>query len=233
LGDNSLQPDPGLVLARLARVFGFPRHGNPKDAFFCAVYVLLSAQTTLEQAAVALKALRRKWPSPLRLSRARASAVLKVIRSCGFGSTRTEKILALARAVATHPVGLRALNRYSNDDLEAALVALPGIGFKSARVIASMSSYERDRFGIDTHIWRIAQRLGWIPHRRTDRKPTELQASSLEMRIPVADRRQLHACLVALGRTWCRPLRPRCSTCVLNDLCANAISLAAQKPEHA
>jgi endonuclease-3 len=82
-----------------------------------------------------------------------------------------------------------------------------------------MSSFERDRFAIDTHIWRIAQRLGWIPRRRTDRKPTEGQADSLEERIPVRSRRHLHAVLVALGRDCCQPKTPQCRRCVLADVC--------------
>ena len=210
------------MLSRLAAAYGFPRHGNPKDPFFCAVYVLLSAQTTLEQAAAALRELRRRWPTAAALSRARRMGVRRVIHSCGFGETRTEKILALAKAVAARPASLRSLRHLSDDALEAELVALPGIGFKSARVVAAMSMFSRDRFAIDTHTWRIAERLGWIPPPRTDRKPTEHQANELEARIPVDARRQLHACLVAHGRNLCLPLRPRCSACMLRDSCRHA-----------
>ncbi len=215
------------MLARLAQEFGFPRHGNPKDVFYCAVYVLLSAQTTLEQATAALKLLRRRWPTATALSRARSDAILRSVRSCGFGATRTAKIRALARTVAGRATSLRALKKLEDAALEAELVALPGIGFKSARVVAAMSSFERDRFAIDTHVWRIAQRLGWIPRRRTNRKPTERQANALEAMIPLGARRQLHACIVALGRTYCRPLRPRCGECPLRGVCLHAANLPA------
>jgi endonuclease III len=229
---RSFTPEPDLVLRRLAAEYGFPRHGNPKDAFYCAVYVLLSAQTTLEQASLALKLLRRRWPTPKALSRARPEAIRRAVHSCGFGDTRTTKIRALARAVARRERSLRVLRNLPDQELEAELVALPGIGFKSARVVAAMSSFERDRFAIDTHVWRIAQRLGWIPKRRTDRKPTERQADELEAQIPAGSRRQLHACLVALGRKHCRPLQPRCSACVLNNICAHAAKREDARRRH-
>jgi len=226
----AVSPDPEIVLARLVSEYGSPRHGNPRDIFFCAVYVLLSAQTTLEQAATALKAVRRRWPTASKLAHARPRSLRKAINSCGFGTTRTDKLLALALAVESRSTSLRSLRGMSDNELEAELTALPGIGFKSARVIAAMSSYERDRFAIDTHIWRIAQRLGWIPRRRTDRKPTKRQADDLEARIPVGIRRQLHACLVALGRSYCRPIGPQCETCILVDLCHHAHDVNAGEP---
>lgn len=214
--------DPDLVLERLADAYGFPRHGNPRDIFFCSVYLVLSAQTTLEQASGALRDLRRRWPDASALSRARRASVHRVIARCGFGATRTERILALARAVAHRKRALRVLRRLDDANVEAELVSLPGVGFKSARVTAAMSSLERDRFAVDTHIWRIAQRLGWIPRPRSTRHPTIRQADALEAAIPHPARRQLHACLVALGRTSCRPKGPDCATCVLNDICPTA-----------
>lgn len=228
MASEKLIPDPELVLDRLAREFGFPRHGNPKDVFYCAVYVLLSAQTTLEQATAALRTLRRRWPTPGALSLARPAAIRRAVHSCGFGTTRTRQIRALARAVAARQSSLRSLRHLSDTELEAELVALPGIAFKTARVVAAMSSFERDRFAIDTHIWRIAQRLGWIPVRRTNRKPTERQADALEAVIPAGLRRQLHACLVAHGRTYCKPLRPVCESCPLADMCVYGLSSAVR-----
>src|SRR5262245_49157608 len=134
----AVSPDPETVLARLATKYGSPRHGNPRDIFLCAVYVLLSAQTTLEQAATALKAVRRRWPTASKLAHAPPRSLRKAINSCGFGTTRSEQLLALARAVESRSTSLRSLRGLSDNELEAELTALPGIGFKSARVIAAM-----------------------------------------------------------------------------------------------
>lgn len=214
-----LDPHPDIVLERLALRYGFPRHGNPRDPFFCSVYVLLSAQTTLEQATAAIREVRKRWPTATALSAASASELRGVINSCGFGSQRTPKILALAAAVSARTERLSSLRHLSDFELEAELTALPGIGFKTARVVAAMSSFDRDRFAIDTHTWRIANRLGWTSRVRLDRKPTLRQADSLERRIPIASRRQLHSCLVALGRDCCRPKATACGRCVLADIC--------------
>jgi endonuclease-3 len=210
-------------MERLSRRYGTPRHGNPRDPFFCAIYVMLSAQTTLEQASRALRAIRRRWPTPLALSNAKADELHDAIKSCGFGAQRTPKILALAAAISRCRQPLVALKRLSDDELEAELVALPGIAFKTARVVAAMSSYNRDRFAIDTHTWRIAYRLGWIRRIRLDRKPTLQQANSLEGRIPVGMRRELHACLVALGRDCCGPRTTDCERCALSDACKQGL----------
>ena len=214
---RSLEPDPHVVQARLAERYGSPQHGNPKDVFFCAVYVLLSAQTTLEQASKALANLQRRWPTPEALSYASSRDIRRAINSCGFGAQRTPKIRALARSVARRP--LNDLDKLSDVELEARLTALPGIGFKTARVVAAMSSLRRDRFAIDIHTWRIAQRLGWISRVRLDRKPTLRQADALEHRIPVEIRRALHANFVALGRDSCGPKVTKCDACVLASLC--------------
>lgn len=210
-------------MERLSLRYGTPRHGNPRDPFFCAIYVMLSAQTTLEQASRALRAIRRRWPTPLALSNAKADELHGVIKSCGFGAQRTPKILALAAAVSRRQHPLATLKCLSDDELEAELVSLPGIAFKSARVVAAMSSYNRDRFAIDTHTWRIAYRLGWIRRIRLDRKPTLKQANSLEGCIPVGMRRELHACLVALGRDCCGPKTTDCERCALSDVCKQGL----------
>ena len=214
---QALDPDPHAVQARLAEHYGSPQHGNPQDVFFCAIYVLLSAQTTLEQASAALANLVQRWPTPEALSRASSRDVRRAINSCGFGAQRTPKIRALARAVACRPFD--DLEQLADHELESRLTALPGIGFKTARVVAAMSSLRRDRFAIDIHTWRIAKRLGWISRVRLDRKPTLQQADALEQRIPVDIRRTLHANLVALGRDACGPKDTNCGACVLSSLC--------------
>lgn len=224
----NLRPAPPLVLERLAQRYGFPQHGNPRDVFFCAVYVLLSAQTTLEQAQTALRELRRRWPSATALANARPAAIRGVVNSCGFGTQRSSRIHALARAVAARPLNLRTLRALNDDDLERYLTALPGIGFKTARVVAAMSSLQRTRFAIDIHTWRIASRLGWVHGVRLDRKPTLAQADGLEKRIEPGVRRQLHACLVALGRDCCKPQSAECGACVISDLCK--LGARAQPP---
>lgn len=183
------------------------------------MYVLLSAQTTLEQAQTALRELRRRWPTAAELGNARPAAIRQVINACGFGAQRTSRIRALARAVAASPLNLKTLNALRDDDLERHLTVLPGVGFKTARVVAAMSSLQRNRFAIDIHTWRIASRLGWVKGVRLDRKPTIEQADTLEQRIEPAIRRQLHACLVALGRDCCKPQDVDCNACVIADLC--------------
>jgi endonuclease-3 len=74
----------------------------------------------------------------------------------------------------------------------------------------------RAAFPVDTHVHRVAIRLGWIPANTTADKAHRLLAP----RVPPGIRYDLHIAMITHGRTFCRAQRPRCDVCVLRDLCA-------------
>jgi len=119
------------------------------------------------------------------------------------------------RAVAL--AGMLALVSGALDDaaVEAYLESLPGVGPKTAACVL-LFAMGRAAFPIDTHVHRIATRLGWIPANTTAEKAHRLLAP----RVPPDIRYDLHVAMVAHGRTFCRAQRPRCDVCVLRDLCA-------------
>lgn len=223
MANMPLEPAPELVEELLAREYGFPRHGNPRDPFYCAVYVLLSAQTTLEQASKALQRLRRIWRTPTQLAGASRIDIRAVVNPCGFGRTRTQKILAFAQAVTEgRRKSLRYLHKMTDEEVEQTLVSLPGIGVKTARVVAAMSSLQRDRFASDTHTWRVGSLLGWVPPLKPGYKPTKTQYNWFEASVPVPIRRRLHSQLVSHGREICTPRQAKCFSCCLNRICPSS-----------
>jgi endonuclease-3 len=95
------------------------------------------------------------------------------------------------------------------------LTSLPGISRKSALCIM-MYSLGRAVFPVDTHVWRVARRLGWTAPRP---KPTDRHERDLEAAVPRELRYSLHVNMVAHGCLVCLPYDPRCDRCVLADLC--------------
>jgi endonuclease-3 len=77
-------------------------------------------------------------------------------------------------------------------------------------------SMGRAAFPIDTHVHRVAARLGWIPPNTTADKAHPLLAP----RVPPGIRYDLHLAMITHGRTTCRAQRPQCGACILRDLCA-------------
>src|SRR5262249_16783656 len=98
------------------------------------------------------------------------------------------------------------------------LLTLPGMGPKTARCVL-MYSLGRDVFPVDTHVWRIAKRLGWASG---GNRPTARQMHELERAIPPPLRYSLHITMVAHGRAICRAV-PACDICPLRRLCPKLI----------
>jgi endonuclease III len=91
------------------------------------------------------------------------------------------------------------------------------VGRKTAACVLTFAM-GRAAFPVDTHVHRVAQRLGWFPANATADKAHEL----LEPRVPAGIRYDLHLALITHGRAVCRAQRPRCEDCVLLGLCPTA-----------
>lgn len=110
---------------------------------------------------------------------------------------------------------LSGLKVLSDNDMEAYLCSLPGIGKKSARCIM-MYSFDREVFPLDSHCFRIVKRLGWIGK---DKTHTDKIGDDIQDLIPKSIRYSLHVNMVAHGRTICHPVYPRCIKCPILKLC--------------
>ncbi len=98
------------------------------------------------------------------------------------------------------------------------LVSLPGVGPKTARCVL-MYSLGRYVLPVDTHVWRVSERLGWVAG---GKHPDERRSAELEGKIDPSLRYSLHVTMVAHGRKTCG-VHPRCERCVLEPLCAKRI----------
>ena len=171
-----------------------------------AVAVVLSAQTTDRQVNSVTGELFRKYPGFEQLARAKKSDVQKIIHSVGFFRNKSNNIVEMAKTVFARHAGRLPGTR---DEL----TALPGIGRKSANVILSMG-FGVPAFAVDTHIIRIANRLGYA--RVRDPRAVEDALTAL---IPENKWILSHLLLIRHGRATCRARNPLCGSCPVNECC--------------
>jgi endonuclease-3 len=126
---------------------------------------------------------------------------------------RIKKILADIEA-REGSLNLERLHDLTDEEVEEYLVELPGVGPKTAACVL-VFSMGRAAFPIDTHVHRIAQRLGWIDPKMT----AEAAHRTLAPAIPPQLRYDLHVAFIDHGRRVCKPRFPRCTECVLLDVC--------------
>ncbi len=149
-------------------------------------------------------------------NRDRAYADERAIRSGGLAPTKAPRIRAVLRALRDRGIALdeRALRGIRHDRLFALLVGLPGVGPKTAACVL-LFSLDRPYFPVDTHVHRVAIRLGLVPPNATAARTQELLQAALDP----AEMYEVHMNLIRHGRHVCVALRPICSQCVLNDMC--------------
>jgi endonuclease-3 len=204
------------IARRLRRAYGLPpppRRLPPLDEL---VLTILSQNTNDTNRDRAYADLRAKLPAWEDVAAAPLPVIERAIRSGGLAPTKAPRIRAVLRALRDQGIALddRALRRIRHDRLFDLLVALPGVGPKTAACVL-LFSLDRPYFPVDTHVHRVAVRLGLVAPRST---AVQTQAQ-LQAALAPADMYEVHMNLIRHGRHVCVALRPICSQCVLNDLC--------------
>ncbi|TAL36792.1 MAG: endonuclease III [Spirochaetes bacterium] len=195
------------IFSLLKKRYGVPspslRYGG---LYELAVSVVLSAQTTDAQVNAATPALFSRYPDFRSLADARVPDVERIIRSTGFYHNKARHIVLMAKAVRDDHGGALPSTREG-------LMSLPGIGRKSANVILSMGM-GIPALAVDTHVMRVANRVGYIESDDPNRVEEALTAF-----IPRAEWTAAHLILITHGRTLCVARGPRCPECPVNALC--------------
>jgi endonuclease-3 len=184
----------------------------------------LSQHTSDVNSERAFASLRRRFPSWDEVADAPIDEVAGAIRRGGIANIKARRIQQILAAIAEREgrIDLGRLEEMTDAEVDAYLQSLPGVGPKTAACVL-LFSMRRPAFPIDTHVHRVARRLGLIA-------PTlglERAHQVLGSRVPAELRYEFHVQLVNHGRRICRPRRPRCSRCVLFDLCDAGARLMA------
>jgi endonuclease III len=181
------------------------------------VATVLSQHTSDTNSERAFARLKDRFPTWEQVAEAPAGEVADAIRCGGIADQKARRIQAILAAISEREgrIDLRRLHDLDDAAAEAYLESLPGVGPKTAACVLAFAM-GREAFPVDTHVHRVATRLGWIPAKTTADRAYRLLAP----RVPPGIRYDLHLALITHGRTVCRAQRPRCDACVLRDVCA-------------
>lgn len=179
-------------------------HRSPLELL---VATILSAQCTDVRVNMVTPHLFASYRTAADYARSPAGELEREIRSTGFFNAKAKSIRAAGAAIAAEHGGKVP------DEMEK-LVALPGVGRKTANVILGNAFGKDEGFVVDTHVGRLSRRLGFT--RETDPVKVELDLNALVGR----GRRTLGAhLLISLGRGVCAARKPRCDECPVEGVC--------------
>lgn len=179
---------------------------NFSNPYQLLVAVILSAQCTDKRVNLTTPELFKAFPTPQRLAAAEPEEVLGYISSISYPRSKSEHLVGMAR---------RLVDEFGGEvpsDIDS-LMTLPGVGRKTANVIASIV-YDKPVIAVDTHVFRVSHRLG-LSEGRT---PLAVE-KDLEAHIAPEDRPIAHHWLILHGRYICTARRPKCGECGLAPLC--------------
>ena len=184
------------------------------DELVATVLSQHTSDTNSERAFARLIATFASWQQ---VAAAPVEHVASAIRCGGIADQKARRIQQILSAIEDREGSLDLSRLHDLDDAaaEAYLLSLPGVGRKTAACVL-VFSMGRPAFPVDTHVHRVAIRLGWIKANTTADRAHQLLAP----RVPPGIAYDLHLAMIAHGRTVCRAQHPRCGKCVLLDLCA-------------
>ena len=181
---------------------------NYGDPFQLLVAVILSAQCTDKRVNMVTPALFAAYPTPASMAAASEEDVFRYIKSVSYPNNKSRHLVGMARMLESEFGGVVP------DDVDQ-LQRLPGVGRKTANVIASVV-FKQPALAVDTHVFRVANRLGLTRNSKTPLQTEhELTAHIPPEKIPIA-----HHWLILHGRYVCTARRPHCDECGLAPICA-------------
>lgn len=200
------------VLEGLKQDHGTTMLGNfgGADPWQTLIATILSARSRDETTEVVARQLFSVYPTCHSLAAAPVRTVEKLVKRTGFYKTKARRIIEVSRLL---------VQRYSGvvpDDMDA-LLQLPGVGRKTASCVL-VYAFGKPAIPVDTHVHRISNRLGWVRTRTPEK--TEI---ALRKWIDPGDWLDINDLFVFHGKTVCKPIRPLCTVCSIEGLCAKVI----------
>jgi len=174
--------------------------------FELLISVLLSAQATDVSVNKATALLYPVANTPAALLELGVDGIKQYIKTIGLYNSKAENIVKTCRILLDEHNGEVPENR-------AALEALPGVGRKTANVVLN-TAFGWPTIAVDTHIFRVCNRTGFAPGKNVD----EVEAKLLKV-VPKEFKLDCHHWLILHGRYTCIARKPRCGSCIIEDLC--------------
>jgi endonuclease-3 len=200
----------GEAARRLAEAYEARCALDHRNAYELLVATILSAQCTDERVNMVTPVLFARYPTPADLAAADPAEVEEIVKPTGFFRAKTRSLIGMAQGVVER-YGSEVPSRLED------LVTLPGVGRKTANVVRSVW-FHQPGLPVDTHVGRVARRLGLT----SETDPVKVERELNAMLSPTAWgdfslRTILH------GRQICLARKPRCDRCLLADICPSAV----------
>lgn len=181
-----------------------------RNAWELLCATILSAQCTDKRVNMVTPALFDRFPDPYAMAAADPAELESMIRSTGFYREKTKSLIAMSQDIVARFGGTVPENM---DEL----TSLRGVARKTANVVLGTAFGKNEGVVVDTHVKRIAQRLGWTQHTDPDKIEQDLMAL-----FPRDLWTVLGHTLILHGRDLCDARRPRCGECPVAELCPSA-----------
>lgn len=180
---------------------------NYKNPFELLVAVILSAQCTDKRVNMITPALLHDFPDAETMSASSPEVIFEYIKSCSFPNNKAKHLVGMAQTLLSEFEGVIP------EDIDE-LQKLPGVGRKTANVIASVV-YNKPAMAVDTHVFRVAERIGLTTNSKT---PLQTEKELVKY-IPEELIATAHHWLILHGRYTCVARKPKCEVCGLKEWC--------------
>ena len=203
------------IVRRLEKRYGALETPRSLDVLDELILTVLSQHTSDLNSERAFGLLRERYPIWDEVVAAPWQEVADVIRSGGLANTKARRIQAILREVRDREgrYDLERLSAGRDPEVREYLGSLPGVGPKTVAVVMGFA-LGRQTIPVDTHVHRVASRLGLVPKTSAERAQR-----LLEEQVPVELKTPLHVGLIRHGRETCKAPLPRCEECVVFELC--------------
>lgn len=189
---------------------------NFHNPFELLVATILSAQSTDVRVNMVTPGLFEKFPTPFEMSKVTEEELANEINSIGLYRNKSKSIIKASKML---------VEKYNGEvpSERALLQELPGVGRKTANVVLC-NAFHIPAFAVDTHVFRVSQRLGFANHKTVEGVEQQLMAT-----IPRELWCDSHHLFIWHGRKICKAQRPQCESCCVKDLCPAADAIDNSK----
>ncbi len=187
-----------------------------KNPYELLVATILSAQATDKKVNEITPILFQKFPDPKSLAEADEKEVEEIIKPLGFFRQKTKYIIGAAKVL------MEGFGGNVPQSIEE-LTTLPGVARKTANIVLGAGFGIASGVPVDTHVKRLSQRLGFTRHR----DPVKIELDLMNL-IPEEEWLLFPYLLIEHGRNVCKAPKPKCSECVIKELCPSFSIFSAQ-----
>ena len=207
------------VCETLLEAYGKPRLGNPTNPVDEMVFIIISNKTTPKMAKATYNRIKVEFPRWDMVRDSDYSRLYSLLKPAGLSNIKSRQICETLKKIQNDfgEYCLKGLKLKPESEVEGYLVLLPGVSKKVAKCVM-MYTLGAKVLPVDTHVHRIAKRLGWTKRKRADQCHDELEAL-----VAPKYRYSFHVDCIKHGRLICRATKPQCNKCIIKRHCEHQI----------